>query len=104
MNVNIYHKHKDITITTFIIASRAYLQHLVASTKKDLVPRRGRIGFFRGSVVLVVGQILPGPTGSILPLRGSCRVRAIASVLAFGMQHLVFGTECLLNRWRSWRA
>src|SRR3954466_4738344 len=27
MNVNIYHKHKDIIITTFIIASRAYLQH-----------------------------------------------------------------------------
>src|SRR3954466_1237425 len=29
MNVNIYHKHKDIIITTFIIASRAYLQHIV---------------------------------------------------------------------------
>src|SRR4051812_29814294 len=28
MNVNIYHKHKDIIITIFIIASRAYLQHL----------------------------------------------------------------------------
>src|SRR4051812_20736119 len=27
MNVNIYHKHKDIIITIFIIASRAYLQH-----------------------------------------------------------------------------
>src|SRR4051794_9225426 len=29
MNVNIYHKHKDIIITTFIIASRAYLQQHV---------------------------------------------------------------------------
>src|SRR4051812_31537411 len=29
MNVNIYHKHKDIIITTFIIASRAYLQHQI---------------------------------------------------------------------------
>src|SRR4051812_26551709 len=26
MNVNIYHKHKDIIITIFIVASRAYLQ------------------------------------------------------------------------------
>src|SRR3954471_21887462 len=32
MNVNIYHKHKDIIITTFIIASRAYLQQLNPQT------------------------------------------------------------------------
>ena len=30
MNANIYHKHKDIIITIFIIASRAYLQHQIA--------------------------------------------------------------------------
>src|SRR4051812_19487884 len=35
MNVNIYHKHKDIIITIFIIASRAYLQHALACVHED---------------------------------------------------------------------
>src|SRR4051812_5219300 len=37
MNVNIYHKHKDIIITIFIIASRAYLQQ-----KAERRPPEGR--------------------------------------------------------------
>src|SRR3954463_5913296 len=47
MNVNIYHKHKDIIITIFIIASRAYLQQLCAFLNEisqkvinpDILPR-----------------------------------------------------------------
>src|SRR3954468_18847104 len=36
---------------------------------------RGCTGFSLVDVVLVVVQILSGPTGSSLPLRGSCRAR-----------------------------
>src|SRR4051812_23500162 len=41
MNVNIYHKHKDIIITTFIIASRAYLQQTHGRRRPGI---RGRAG------------------------------------------------------------
>ena len=39
MNVNIYHKHKDIIITIFIIASRAYLQQQGISQVRKLEHR-----------------------------------------------------------------
>src|SRR3954465_13648637 len=39
MNVNIYHKHKDIIITIFIIASRAYLQQVPLPKAAPLLPR-----------------------------------------------------------------
>src|SRR4051812_47346913 len=54
MNVNIYHKHKDIIITTFIIASRAYLQ--------QKLPRRPPELSCQAKIVLSVIEVFPSDT------------------------------------------
>ena len=56
MNANIYHKHKDIIITTFIIASRAYLQHYQQGLRRYHSRRVRTRTFQEGDLVLCLIQ------------------------------------------------